>query len=126
MTVVAKDKDSKKSRNASNGNGAKKKWHDDLAQETKQSVLAVVLLGLSLLLVLAWLGKAGSIGNGLYSLFSILFGRGFFLAPLACLLAACSLFMHVHERFAGATPLGGTLFLLSSLGFAHIVFGNMS
>lgn len=119
---MAKDKNGKKN----NGKSDRRRWHDGLAQETKQSVLAVVLLGLCVLLILAWFGKAGSIGNGLYSLFSILFGKGFFLVPLACLLAAFSLFLHVHERFAGATPLGGTLFLLSSLGLAHIIFGNMA
>ena len=120
--LVAKDKNGKKN----NGKNERRRWHDGLAQETKQSVLAVVLLGLGVLLILAWLGKAGSIGSVLYGLLSTLFGKGFFLAPLVCLLASLSLLLQVHEKFVLATPLGGALFLLSSLGLAHIIFGDMT
>src|SRR3989344_5030650 len=45
----------------------KRSWYEDLAVETKQSVWAVIAFAVALLLLLAWLGKAGLIGNSAYT-----------------------------------------------------------
>lgn len=102
----------------------KRGWYEDLAVETKQSVWAVVSFAMALLLLLAWLGKAGLIGNSAYTFFTLLFGRGFFVVPLALFLAGISLLFRMREHIFAGTFFGGILFLLSVLGFGEIVLGS--
>lgn len=101
----------------------KRSWYEDLAVETKQSVWAVIAFAAALLLLLAWLGKAGLIGNSAYAFFTLLFGKGFFVVPLALFLGGISLVFRMREHIFAGTFFGGILFLLSVLGFCEIMFG---
>ena len=70
-----KEKDDKKER---------AKWHEDLKPETKHSILAIVSFALGIIFILTAFGKAGIIGGSLYNVLALIFGTGFFLAPILC------------------------------------------
>lgn len=102
----------------------KNKWHQGLKEETKHSILAILILILALFLILASFEKAGVIGESTYKLLTFLFGKVFFLLPLSLFVASISLIAHVRPNFLATTIVGLTLFLISSLGAAEIILEN--
>ena len=100
------------------------KWHDGLNPETKHSILAIIFLGLSLLFTLAAFGKAGTIGNSLYSALDFIFGSMFFLVPVFFFIASLISFFSLRANLFLTTIIGGVIFLLSTLGLADIIFGG--
>jgi S-DNA-T family DNA segregation ATPase FtsK/SpoIIIE len=118
---VAKDKEPKKEQK--NGKKDKRRWHDDLHHETKQSVWAVLSFGMAMLLLLAWSGKAGVVGDKLYWVFNLLFGKAFFIVPIALIAAGISLLFSLRERVFAGTFFGAGMFLVSSLGLTDTLFG---
>lgn len=85
---------------------------------------AVLSFAVSAILAMAYFGGAGMVGNAARRSLFFVFGKGFFLAPLAFFLSGVSFLLALGEHFVAATAVGGTLFLLSSLGLADIVFGE--
>lgn len=91
-----------------------------LHPETKRSILAVVLVGISLILFLAGFGKAGPAGEMLFGALEYMVGWGYFVVPVALLLTA-AIFLLSHEpRLVGTTLMGATLVVLSVLGLIEI------
>ncbi|MDP3051957.1 MAG: DNA translocase FtsK [bacterium] len=100
------------------------KWHDGLKPETKHSILAIIFLGLSLLFTLAAFGRAGTIGNSLYSVLAFIFGSMFFLVPVFFFIVSLISFFSLRANLFLTTIIGGVIFLLSTLGLADIIFGG--
>lgn len=90
---------------------------DDLSPHTKQAIAAIVCGVLGIFFVLSSMGIAGAAGNLTHSLISYLFGIGFVLAPLACLMYVTVL---LRPRDNGHTSvskiLGVTILIVSLLG----------
>ncbi len=105
------------------GLGTTRAWHNDLASETKKSILAVVVFILAALFTLSYIGKGGNVGGYIFRIFDALLGRGYFFAPLSLLLIGFSLIFSGEKRIIAASLIGGTLFLTVSLGGLHIIFG---
>lgn len=114
------------------GGGEKGKWAngrlanrrptgDSLHPETKRSVWAVVLVGLAAILVLAYLEKAGPVGDLLHIVFNALLGIGYLILPISLFGVAIILITSDRQRLAGMTTLGASLFLLSLLGLIDIL-----
>ena len=101
-----------------------KKWHSDLKPETKKSVWAVFSFLLTVIFFLAWLGKAGLAGSGIYVALNALFGKAFLLIPVAFLLTGISFFYNMRERILSGTFMGGILFLTSTLALSDIIIGS--
>src|SRR3989344_4427834 len=99
-------------------------WHQNLRPETKHSLWAVLSFAVSAILAMAYFGGAGMIGNVVRRSLFFVFGKGFFLAPLAFFLSGISFLLALGSHFVAPTAVGGTLFLISSLGLADIVFGE--
>lgn len=100
----------------------KKTFLDQLSREIKKSVFAIVLLGLSVILVLALFGKAGPAGNYAYLGLVKAFGWGYYLLPAMTLLLAIVFLAH-HELEWLAPPIfGGIGFVLGALGAIDIIF----
>ncbi|OGF64749.1 hypothetical protein A2661_01540 [Candidatus Giovannonibacteria bacterium RIFCSPHIGHO2_01_FULL_45_24] len=99
-------------------------WHQNLRPETKHSLWAVLSFAVSAILAMAYFGGAGMIGNVVRRSLFFVFGKGFFLAPLAFFLSGISFLLALGSHFVATTAVGGTLFLISSLGLADIVFGE--
>ncbi|PJE64369.1 MAG: cell division protein FtsK [Candidatus Ryanbacteria bacterium CG10_big_fil_rev_8_21_14_0_10_43_42] len=99
----------------------RRRWHDDLRPDTKKSVWAVLSFSVMGLLTLAWFGKAGAIGSVIFSVLTLLFGKAFFLVPLAFFFVGLSLVLGMRERIFAGTFFGGFLFLVSMLGIVDIL-----
>jgi len=104
----------------------KESWHRDLKPETKHSILAIFSFAIALVLALAYFGKAGSVGGLLGRALEQAFGNGFFLVPLIFFLAGLSFLLSSGVRIVVSTVVGGTLFLISSLGFVSTLFGEVA
>lgn len=102
---------------------AARAWHSDLLPETKKSIFAVLMFVLAALFVLSYIGKGGNAGGYIFKIFDSLLGRGYFFAPLSFLLIGFSLIFSGERRIIAASVVGGMLFLVSSLGALHVIFG---
>lgn len=95
-----------------------------LNPETKKTILAVVAFVAAALFVLSYIGKGGVVGRELFRVFNFLLGAGYFLAPLALVLAGFSFLMTPHARFVAPSIIGGLLFLGASLSGLNLAFGK--
>lgn len=91
---------------------------DDLTPQAKQGIAAVALGVLALFFTLSSLGVAGPIGDYTHSTIKYLFGFGFVLAPLTCLLFVVTLLRPRADtgRSSVSKLIGISLLFLSSLG----------
>src|SRR6185312_14513707 len=81
-----------------------------LSKETRNAILGVGSVVLTILLFLAAFGGGGPVGGLLYRGLSYLFGIGYYLVPLVFLLLAVSLFRSHEKGFALPQTLGSLLF----------------
>src|SRR6266481_4330459 len=95
-----------------------------LHPDTKLSIWAIVFLGLSIVLILAGFGKAGPVGEWLFTILGTLFGVGYFLLPTTLIATAVVFLVSGKQRIVGITLLGAGLFILSSLGLIDIYDGR--
>lgn len=94
-----------------------------IRQETKHSLLAVFSFVAALILVLAFFGKAGVVGNGIEYILRIIFGAGFVVTPVLLALSGISFLRSGEQRVVATTVIGGTLALFSILGLFESVLG---
>ena len=87
MTKKNKESRTKKEQPKSTGG---RSLHLNLKEETRHAVLAVVMLFLALFFILSLFGGAGVAGAFCYTLFTELFGIGYFLVPLIFVLLGIS------------------------------------
>ncbi len=92
-------------------------YFDDLAPHTKQAIGAIVCAVLGIFFVLSSLHLAGTVGDLTHLTLSYLFGVGFILAPLTCLLYVIVLLRPRDNGFVSISKMIGiTMLLLSLLG----------
>ena len=95
-----------------------------LHPDTHKSVWAVVFIGVAIILFLASFQKAGPVGGFFYILFNDLFGWGYYLLPLVCLVIAGVFLSSERRRVYQITFLGAGLFVLADLGLIDIIFSG--
>src|SRR3989344_7566670 len=107
---------------------SKKRKEDDdpverhgLSQETKNGVWGVASLGVAILSVLAFWGKAGVAGQVFASISKLFFGWGIFLIPTALAILGASFIKSFEKKIYKSALIGTSLFVLSFLGTFHIV-----
>ncbi|MEK7616231.1 MAG: DNA translocase FtsK 4TM domain-containing protein [Patescibacteria group bacterium] len=92
-----------------------------LSQETKNGIWGVAALGVALIAILAYLGKAGE-GGRLFHMVSVkLFGWGIFLVPVAFVMLGVAFLKDIHRKIYKSALLGTMLFVLSFLGIFFIM-----
>lgn len=101
-----------------------RRWHDDLAPETKKSIVAVLFFALALIMILAYWGRAGALGRIIFDALTVAVGKAYFLAPLTFVLTALSLFFSFRRHFYAATFIGAGAFLVSVLALVELFFKN--
>lgn len=101
-------------------NSGQKKNTVSLKQETRHTMLAVVMFILALLFIFAMWGGAGPAGAFLYSTFSALLGFGYVLVPVLFLLLGASFTRPKRPEIARTHTIGSILFFISSLGLIEI------
>jgi DNA segregation ATPase FtsK/SpoIIIE, S-DNA-T family len=92
-----------------------------LHPETRQSIWGIVCIGVSIIFILARIGKAGPAGESIYTFFQKLVGVGYFMLPLTLLFLGCMFLMARRDRLVGLAFGGALLLILSSLGLIHVV-----
>lgn len=95
----------------------KRSFFDDLSPQTKQAIGAVGLAALGVFFILSAVGYAGVAGSYTHDILTYLFGVGFVLAPLGCLLYMYVLLKPNEEDGVSISKsIGIAILLLSILG----------
>lgn len=110
----------KKSRKANKVKEKESSTIFDIHPHTRKAVIAIILLGLSVILILSAFNQAGPAGIFIYKALSKLFGWGYFLWPTTLFVAAGILLSAKELRPIPLTLLGGLLFIFSSLGLIDV------
>lgn len=97
-------------------------FFDDIEPHTKQAIVAIFFVVLTIFFILSSLGYAGIAGDTTHQFLTYLFGYGFPLAPLVCgLCVYVFLKPRDDERVSVSKLLGVSLLFLSSIGFLQLV-----
>ncbi len=103
-----------------------------IKDETIRGVWGVVLIVIALIFMLAAFASAGRIGEFVYSLFSGLFGIGYYLVPLSLTLFAVALFRSIGTigdgKIGVVHSIGSVTFFAASLALvetAHTTSGGL-
>lgn len=95
----------------------KRPLFDDISPQTKQAIAAIFFGVLGVFFTLSSLGMAGAAGGVMYNILFYLFGYGFILAPLICLLYVVVLLRPRENGFVSISKMVGiTLAFFSILG----------
>lgn len=109
------------------------KLFENLKTETLQGVLAVIFIFIAIFFGLAAMGKAGFVGEKIYSFLKLFVGIGYFLLPLVSIMLAISFLKNLERRFGPPQFVGSLIFLISGLGMIALassgkggVIGNLT
>lgn len=94
---------------------------DNLKEETRRGMLAILFFALAVLFMLAYFDVAGPVGSFLYTILGGFLGIGFFLLPMLFSLLGISLLTSATSNFAKPTAIGSVLFIASGLGLASMI-----
>ncbi len=100
----------------------KKSFGITIPHETKASISAVVLFGISALLVLAKLEKAGPAGRIILKILEGLFGWGYYLVPVIAIAIGVMFLVSHGKKLLTLTFAGGGAAILFLLGLIDILF----
>ncbi len=92
-----------------------------IKEETRHGVWAIIFFLLAIFAVIAGFGGAGPAGRVFHSLFTTLFGYGYFLLPIMLGLLGASFTMPTRPSVGLTHAFSSILFLLSGLGIVDIV-----
>lgn len=94
-----------------------------VSNETKKSVIGVLLIGVSIILFLAAFNSAGPVGVFLWkTLHDALLGIGYYLIPSIFLIVGCLFLVSKEKKFFGVIFAGMLAFVLSGLGLIDVLF----
>ncbi len=99
-------------------------FKSNIARETIQAIIAILFFAISLVTILAALGKAGFVGDYLYQFLKGLFGIGYFLFPLLLVLLGISILNGVEKRLNIPKIVSAFLFFISGLGLIDLLPGS--
>jgi DNA segregation ATPase FtsK/SpoIIIE, S-DNA-T family len=95
-----------------------------LKEETVSWILAIIFFVLSIFFMLAAFQKAGFVGTEVFNIFSKLFGYGYFLMPIVCLILGISFTKSIKQSFGATRFIGAVLFFISSLALLDFTFAQ--
>ncbi len=87
-----------------------------LRDETRNSIIGIILVLFALILIFAANGKGGYLGTLIYTFFHFLFGVGYYTIPLLFVILAINFLRAGRHNFTLTSLVAGPFFLLSSLG----------
>ena len=99
---------------------SKEKTGQRMKDETRHTVYAVLSFILAAFFVMAGFKGAGPAGSGVYRALSALFGVGYILAPLLCVLLGLSFAKSSRPNVGFTNTLGSILFLIGALGLVDV------
>jgi S-DNA-T family DNA segregation ATPase FtsK/SpoIIIE len=92
-----------------------------LKEETLETIWAIVFFLTSLFLLLASLNKGGLVGEKIYTVFSFLFGIGYFLIPLVLITLGISFLKEIRNNFATPKVIASVVLFISGLAFVSLL-----
>ncbi len=92
-----------------------------LSQETKNGIWGVASLGLAVVSVLAFFGRAGQAGELFSSAVKSMFGWGIFLVPLGLIMLGVAFLKSIFRKIYSSAIIGTALFILGFLAVFHIL-----
>jgi S-DNA-T family DNA segregation ATPase FtsK/SpoIIIE len=93
----------------------------ELKEETKQTIVGIVFLGISVLFILSFFELAGPAGNMVNKSFTYLFGWMYFLFPLLILFAGIIFVSSFRKHIYLSTIIGLLLFFIGALGISDVI-----
>jgi len=103
----------------------KKKSVLDLADETKKGIIAILVFVFALIAILSAFSVAGVFGQYFYQIGKMVFGSfGYWLLPLASILAGVAILKSLHEDIYGTPFIGIGIFLVSLLGLFQMILSE--
>lgn len=96
----------------------------ELKPETKQTILLIVFFVLAMFFVIAGFGAAGVAGDFIFKNLKKLFGVGYALLPIILMLVGLSIYKIDKQKVGLVNTIASVLFVLSGLGFIHVVAGG--
>ena len=97
---------------------------EKLSPETKSIIWGIVCIALGLIVSFSIFGKAGVVGNGIYSGLYSLLGYGYYLLPIGLILLGISFLKKEKPKIAWLNIVLGLLIFLSTLGILDIITNN--
>jgi S-DNA-T family DNA segregation ATPase FtsK/SpoIIIE len=123
--AVKKKKSSKKAPSLAKAAKNTPEKKPSVKAETIRGVWGVVLIVLALIFILAAFAGAGKVGALIYSLFSGLFGLGYYLVPLSLVLFTIALFRSIGTigdgKIGAVHSVSSVLFFIASLALMEAV-----
>lgn len=96
----------------------------DISQETKNSIWGILSLGLAVLSILSFVGKAGTAGTLFAVAARSLFGWGFFIIPVAFIILGASFVKSISRQIYHSAVFGTILFVFSFLALFYLFGGG--
>ncbi len=93
-----------------------------VSKETSNAIFGILAAVATLFLLLSAAGKGGPVGGMTYRGLTLLFGYGYYLVPLVCVMLSISFFRSRENNFALPQLLGSALFFFSALGLTNTLF----
>ena len=93
-------------------------------KDTFKAIVAVLLIIVGAVLTLAGFGAAGPAGSDAYILIGRLLGAGYFLVPILFFMLGAAALREERPAFNPLKLMSSALFLVTGLGFIHIVSGK--
>jgi len=93
-----------------------------VSDETKKSVIGIMLIGISVVLFLAAFGAAGPAGAFAYKIANGLLGVGYYLIPSIFLLVGILFLVSKEQKFFGVIFAGIAGFVLAGLGVIDVIW----
>ena len=92
-----------------------------LREETRNSIIGIALIIITVVLLVAAFGKGGTLGGGIYNGVHFLFGFGYYVIPLLFFVLGVNFFRAGGHNFTTPALVAGPFFIISSLGLLALV-----
>ena len=115
-----KQKESRRAREESPRNERTGFW-SGLREETRSSIVGIVLIIVAIIFLLAAGGKSGYLGEQLYGIAHFLFGIGYYVLPLLFVILGINFFRTSGHNITLPALVAGPFFVLAALGLLALV-----
>ena len=111
----------KKKKKVKEGKEEESSFDFGLSQETKNGIWGVLSLGVAVIAILAYVGKAGAAGEVFNDVTEKLLGWGTFLVPLSLAMLGVAFLKSIHRKIYVSAIVGTLLFVFSVLGLFFLI-----
>jgi S-DNA-T family DNA segregation ATPase FtsK/SpoIIIE len=94
---------------------------EGLRDETRNSIIGILLILIAIILLVAAFGNSGHLGGMIYDAVHFLFGLGYYVLPALFILLGVNFFRAGGHNFTTPALVAGPFFLLSSLGLLALM-----